>query len=79
MRNVVLVVEHPTERNEMSGMTVQYLLGEAADLSDEEIDQLAERMDDELTGGDPRPALRALRSLGQGNTGAPPADLDPLD
>lgn len=63
-------------------MTVaETLIRTAAKLTDEEIDKLAVRLDDELMagGGDPRHALRALRSLGRGNTGEAPADLDPLD
>lgn len=56
----------------------EVLIRSAAKLTDSEIDQLAERMDDELVGGDPRPTLRALRSLGQGHTGTEPVD-DPLD
>jgi hypothetical protein len=61
-------------------MTVaEQLIRTAAKLHDAEIDKLAQRMDDELVGGDPRPTLRALRELGRGNTGEPPADLDPLD
>lgn len=65
----------------MEAMTnaVKDLLAEAAALTDEEIDQLSFRIDDELVGSDPRPTLRALRSLGQGHTGKPPADPDPLD
>lgn len=59
--------------------TVKDLLAEAAVLTDEEIEDVAGRVDNELVGGDPRPTLRALRSLGQGNTGEPPADSDPLD
>jgi hypothetical protein len=63
----------------MIGAHVEALLEAAARMSDEDVDELAEQIDDELVGGDPRPTLIALRELGQGNDGTPPADLDPLD
>lgn len=58
--------------------TVKDLLAEAAALTDEEIDQLSMRIDDELVGSDPRPTLRALREIGQGHTGREPLPKDEL-
>lgn len=58
--------------------TVKDLLAEAAALTDEEIDHLSMRIDDELVGSDPRPTLRALRELGRGHTGREPLPEDKL-
>lgn len=61
--------------------TTGALLAAARNLTDRNIDELGDRMDDEFVGshGATRAVLRALRELGRGNTGRPPADLDPLD
>lgn len=57
---------------------VEDLLADAAALTDDEIDHLSYRIDDELVGSDPRPTLRALRELGRGHTGREPLPEDNL-